>query len=242
MPDALTPTYMFVQPTIGAAENTWGKSLNDNLAMIDTLLSNRVVKSQTGLDSYVNDPQVITSGLRLQGQLDGVLAGSGQGVYQNSAATARWVETRILAQLNAFFPVGTILLWSGTRFNIPAGWALCNGSYGTPDLSDRIVLACSGGAPRPVLNEAGNYAGVIQQKAAAPGDVGPPGGIGWHQHGYGPVTPFYTGNAGNPVLENDYGTPPWYWPGLSAVGGGSSPNLPYYVMCYIMKWQNWTAY
>lgn len=33
-----------------------------------------------------------------------------------------------------------ILLWSGAIVDIPAGWALCDGNNGTPDLRDRIVI------------------------------------------------------------------------------------------------------
>ena len=37
-------------------------------------------------------------------------------------------------------PVGTIVIWSGTADNIPAGWQLCDGTNGTPDLRDKFVL------------------------------------------------------------------------------------------------------
>ena len=37
-------------------------------------------------------------------------------------------------------PAGGIIMWSGTVANIPSGWYLCNGSYGTPDLRDRFVV------------------------------------------------------------------------------------------------------
>ena len=37
-------------------------------------------------------------------------------------------------------PSGGIIMWSGTVANIPSGWYLCNGSYGTPDLRDRFVV------------------------------------------------------------------------------------------------------
>ncbi len=46
-------------------------------------------------------------------------------------------------------PPGVITMWSGSIAAIPAGWALCNGSNGTPDLTDRFVIpadADSGGA------------------------------------------------------------------------------------------------
>ena len=31
-------------------------------------------------------------------------------------------------------PVGTITMWSGLLSNIPSGWLLCDGTFGTPDL------------------------------------------------------------------------------------------------------------
>lgn len=38
------------------------------------------------------------------------------------------------------FVVGQVIMWFGTIPNIPDGWALCNGSNGTPDLRDRFVV------------------------------------------------------------------------------------------------------
>jgi microcystin-dependent protein len=38
------------------------------------------------------------------------------------------------------FVTGMILLWSGSIASIPSGWALCNGTSGTPDLRDRFVV------------------------------------------------------------------------------------------------------
>lgn len=42
-------------------------------------------------------------------------------------------------------PRGVITMWFGTTSNIPAGWALCDGGNGTPDLRDRFVIAAGGG-------------------------------------------------------------------------------------------------
>lgn len=44
------------------------------------------------------------------------------------------------AFVQAAIPSGVILLWSGSVATIPGGWALCNGSNGTPDLRDRFVV------------------------------------------------------------------------------------------------------
>ena len=41
---------------------------------------------------------------------------------------------------NGIIPIGGIIMWSGTIANIPSGWALCNGSSGTPDLTNRFVI------------------------------------------------------------------------------------------------------
>jgi microcystin-dependent protein len=40
----------------------------------------------------------------------------------------------------AAFPIGGIIMWSGSVASIPSGWALCNGSNGTPDLRNRFVV------------------------------------------------------------------------------------------------------
>lgn len=37
-------------------------------------------------------------------------------------------------------PRGIIVMWSGSLDEIPAGWVLCDGSDGTPDLRDRFVM------------------------------------------------------------------------------------------------------
>jgi hypothetical protein len=36
-------------------------------------------------------------------------------------------------------PPGAIVMWSGALADIPDGWALCDGSAGTPDLRDRFI-------------------------------------------------------------------------------------------------------
>ena len=37
-------------------------------------------------------------------------------------------------------PSGGIIMWSGSIVSIPAGWFLCNGLNGTPNLQDRFVV------------------------------------------------------------------------------------------------------
>jgi len=42
-------------------------------------------------------------------------------------------------------PIGTITLWSGALVDIPLGWALCDGTNGTPDLTDRFIVGAGSG-------------------------------------------------------------------------------------------------
>ncbi len=37
-------------------------------------------------------------------------------------------------------PIGSILLWSGAIVNIPAGFILCNGAGGSPDLRNQFIV------------------------------------------------------------------------------------------------------
>ena len=41
-------------------------------------------------------------------------------------------------------PKGGIIMWRGGTTSIPDGWALCNGSNGTPDLRDRFIVGAGG--------------------------------------------------------------------------------------------------
>ena len=41
-------------------------------------------------------------------------------------------------------PAGLIAMWSGSVANVPSGWALCDGSNGTPDLRDRFIVGAGG--------------------------------------------------------------------------------------------------
>jgi hypothetical protein len=44
------------------------------------------------------------------------------------------------AAAKAAFPIGGIILWSGSVAAIPATWQLCDGTNGTPNLRDRFVV------------------------------------------------------------------------------------------------------
>ena len=46
----------------------------------------------------------------------------------------------VQATTGATIPAGLISLWSGSIGSIPSGWYLCDGSNGTPNLTDRFII------------------------------------------------------------------------------------------------------
>src|SRR5690606_24439652 len=64
------------------------------------------------------------------------------------AAVAQSLQTiqNTLQTLRAFTVSmkGVIVMWSGSADNIPEGWALCDGTDGTPDLRDRFIVGAGG--------------------------------------------------------------------------------------------------
>lgn len=49
------------------------------------------------------------------------------------------------AQLNSAVPTGFIGMWSGSLATIPAGWGLCDGTSGRPDLRNRFIVGAGSG-------------------------------------------------------------------------------------------------
>ena len=66
------------------------------------------------------------------------------------------------AFVHSVMPTGIIVMWNSTAASIPAGWQLCNGSNGTPDLRDRFIVGAgstyafgdTGGATSVTLTQA----------------------------------------------------------------------------------------
>ena len=60
---------------------------------------------------------------------------------------ARWIK-ELRASLEAaslyLVPRGGVILWHGASNAVPKGWAICDGTNGTPDLRDRFVIGAGG--------------------------------------------------------------------------------------------------
>lgn len=117
-------------------------------------------------------------------------------------------------------PSGSIIPWYGNLADIPDGFALCNGSNGTPDLRDRFIV---GAGISYSLGATGGSDTVTLTVAQMPS----------HTHGI-PIANTYSGFGGPPdssdrAMVGSYDS-------LSA--GGDQPHEnrpPYYALYYIMK-------
>jgi hypothetical protein len=140
-------------------------------------------------------------------------------------------------------PAGVIVLWSGSIGSIPAGWVLCNGNNGTPDLRDRFIVGA--GSTYSVDATGGSANSIVVSHTHTATSVVTDAG---HSHGYDKTT-----GAGSPAGINIAGSNGSYVytttatstsvTGItvattvdSAGNSGTNANLPpYYALCYIMK-------
>lgn len=69
-----------------------------------------------------------------------------------------------ITEVNGFeldsIPSGVVVSWYGDKANVPSGWAICDGTNGTPDLRDRFIVGAgnsyslkdTGGSDKVALN------------------------------------------------------------------------------------------
>lgn len=112
--------------------------------------------------------------------------------------------------LNSPLPSGIIVMWSGAT--APAGWALCDGTNGTPDLRNRFVVAA--GTTYPL-----NTTGGSTTSSAAGGHTHTEAAAGGHNH-TGVVGGTALTIAQMPAHSHDYTY--YRGPNVSS-GGGAQP-------------------
>ena len=120
---------------------------------------------------------------------------------------------------NASIPSGVIWMWSGTIATIPAGFALCDGTNGTPNLLDRFVLSVpTSGTDPGAIGGAHSYSLSVAQlpahshnasgTTAADGDHGHTGSTstdGGHTH---TLPGFHlTGDPAGPIAWYNWSNP-----------------------------------
>ena len=178
---------------------------------------------------------VAKSDLSVEGtaSVKGLAVSDGMTVSGNVTITGDFAldkTANLLVDGAPLLPSGIIVMWSGMATNVPPGWCLCNGSNGTPDLTDRFIVGAghkygvkeTGGAESVALTleEMPKHTHKYNFKAY---DLA----ASWQNNAY-----FYAVSKG----EN------WKSAYTEAAGGESGGETrahenrpPYYALCFIMK-------
>ncbi len=141
-------------------------------------------------------------------------------------------------------PRGAIIMWAGPINSIPAGWALCDGTNGTPDLRDRFIVGAGGSYSVGSTGGANTVSLSVSQLPPHSHTISSDGG---HSHNFYYTTGFVA----------DDGTPPYAVFGIGSGSvatttsvsnhshGGSTGTTgsaapienrpPYYALAFIMK-------
>lgn len=107
---------------------------------------------------------------------------------------------------------GIIFLWYGSILSIPDGWALCDGTQGTPNLAGKFV-PCAGDTYNPGDNEP----------------------LGSHYHDFTSDDHDHAIPSDSQISAGaDYDNQTYIEAAIGTVNG-NWPRPPYHVLAYIMK-------
>jgi microcystin-dependent protein len=126
-------------------------------------------------------------------------------------------------------PRGIIALWAGEPWELPSGWLLCNGQYGTPDLRARFVVGYGQGVglSNYGMNAKGGEESVTLTTAQMPAHSHSHNfyNAGLHHHGHWNEGQIMAN--GTPVLNSQ----------TNNTGGSQAHENrpPYYALAYIMR-------
>lgn len=144
-----------------------------------------------------------------------------------------------------YVPSGGIILWSGSTASIPAGWHLCDGSNGTPNLQDQFVV---GAGNSYAVGATGGADTVTLSTSQMPSHThtfsGTTDGIGDHTHsipdgsGVDGAQALEAGGVVGTIQSGAAGAHSHTFSGTTASegsGSGHENRPPYYALAYIMK-------
>ena len=126
----------------------------------------------------------------------------------------------ILAAASQLVPPGVIVMWSGSIANIPSGWALCDGTNGTPDLRNRFIV---GAGSSYAVGAKGGAAEVTLTVDQMPS----------HRHSVAAQSG--TGSGVTGLYYGDGTTSRTVWTSYVGDGKPHENRPPYYALAFIMK-------
>jgi hypothetical protein len=166
---------------------------------------------------------------------------SAAGVVHSTTGGFRFPDDTIQTSAAEIIPPGVILMWSGSLESVPEGWALCDGTRGTPNLGERFIMGTTDGGQIGASGGAtahNHYSpphrhtiDIPQFEASRWVDVNSPEPVG-------PIVKYYaaveTGFARTDHIH--WIDPPEHWTDYEQVTTHYSEHLPpYYQLAFMMK-------
>jgi hypothetical protein len=164
------------------------------------------------------------------------------GVNNTQLATTAFAATAATNAANASFPIGGIIMWSGSIATIPTKWQLCDGTNGTPDLRNRFIV---GAGSTYAVNATGGSADaiVVSHTHSVTGTTNTTGA---HTHGMPQANVVGGGSnsicgsspSGSFIQTASAGEHSHTVTGTAETTGSSGTNAnlpPYFALAYIMR-------
>lgn len=210
-----------------------------NFAIKDTLLSGNPQKVVRGTE-IDNEFEAIQTAVATKADLTSP-AFLGSPTAPTPAVNSDSTLVATTAFVRDVVPAGIIVMWSGLASNIPAGWILCDGTGGSPDLRNRFIVGAGGTYG---VGAAGGSADATLVSHTHTASVTDPGHI--HNTSFTVYDEAGSGNyvagsngalADGNVSFNTSSSGTGISVGISTVGSSASgANLPpYYALCFIYK-------
>lgn len=239
-------TKNYTDNNIAQAEQRQDTNLRSNVTAINNTLGTLTTEINRVNNYAFNNVTQINADLTLKAAIasptfTGVPAAptAATGANTTQLATTAFVQTTVsaaVATIPAGIPTGGIILWSGSVGAIPTGWALCNGSNGTPDLRSRFVIGA--GSAYNVAATGGSADSVVVAHSHSVTDPGHTHTASLYYYDAATPRPYFRASygasgQGTSVPTNTNTT------GISVNSSGQTgvgANLPpYYALAYIMK-------
>ena len=163
-----------------------------------------------------------------------------------SSISANSVSSTVPTPGSLSLPKGSIIVWSGTIASIPAGWQLCDGTNGTPDLRDRFIVGArqdSAGIAETIVSGSLTQIGGLATHLHTAGTLSGP----VHTHGFSATTSGPSSVSGARGGDDQFATQQHTHTVTGTTNTGNSGGLvtgstasasslpPYYALAFIMK-------
>lgn len=132
----------------------------------------------------------------------------------------------VLSFSSGGIPVGVVVMWSGAIANIPTGWALCDGTNSTPNLTDKFII---GAGNTHVVNTTGGSTDTGAHTLTV-------AEIPAHSHNINLRTSINSSDGGESAADNGI-----FAASATTETGGGQPHThtgtlpPYFALAYIIK-------